>query len=220
MGRDPEIAFPRPVNLANAVLDFFFIPTASARTRQDSPPRLGQPQPVRARDRAGVRTEEASSGRRARMLRLVGTIGWCIAIRSVVPALFIVLPRSHGGAFAQLFNMMQHAGLARRCRSGSPSQHPYRPAEPGVLIPLCQYELPRRASHVSGGAVSRLAAAARVDQRPVPARLQGLRKPMGKSSRRCFGKRRMSSIDVRRPLPDRRRGENASGRLRSQADPH
>src|SRR5262245_52417201 len=27
VGRDPEIAFPRPVNVANVVLDFFFIPS-------------------------------------------------------------------------------------------------------------------------------------------------------------------------------------------------
>ena len=39
-------------------------------------------------------------------------IVWCLAIGSILPAMFIVLPRFYGGALSQLFNMTQHAGLS------------------------------------------------------------------------------------------------------------
>jgi fatty acid desaturase len=41
-----------------------------------------------------------------------GTIGACFALGSILPAMFIVLPRFYGGPLSQIFNITQHAGLA------------------------------------------------------------------------------------------------------------
>ncbi len=112
VGRDPEIAFPRPVSLANVVLDFFFIKSGLRE--------LGKI----LRHAAGSMSEYAREivpeselhkviwSSRAYVAVFGGVIAWCIVVGSVLPALFIVLPRFYGGAFAQLFNMTQHAGLA------------------------------------------------------------------------------------------------------------
>jgi fatty acid desaturase len=46
------------------------------------------------------------------VLIFVATIAACFATHSILPALYIVLPRFYGCFFAQLFNVTQHAGLA------------------------------------------------------------------------------------------------------------
>jgi fatty acid desaturase len=112
VGRDPEIAFPRPVNLANAVLDFFFIPTGLHELGKILRHASGNLSLYAREIVPASELKKVVWSSRAYVAVFVGTIGWCIAIGSVVPALFIVLPRFYGGAFAQLFNMMQHAGLA------------------------------------------------------------------------------------------------------------
>jgi fatty acid desaturase len=40
-----------------------------------------------------------------------GTIVVCLATSSVLPAMFVALPRIYGGSFSQLFNLTQHAGM-------------------------------------------------------------------------------------------------------------
>ena len=113
VGRDPEIAFPRPVNLANAAARLLLHHERPAGARQDPAPRRGQPRRcTRARSCRRPQLNKVVWSSRAYVAVFVGIIGWCVAIGSVLPALFIVLPRFYGGAFAQLFNMTQHAGLA------------------------------------------------------------------------------------------------------------
>jgi fatty acid desaturase len=46
------------------------------------------------------------------VLVFVATIVACAYMRSILPAMYIVLPRFYGACFAQLFNITQHAGLA------------------------------------------------------------------------------------------------------------
>ena len=42
---------------------------------------------------------------------ILGVAAWCMATGSILPAMFVVLPRFYGGALSQVFNVMQHAGL-------------------------------------------------------------------------------------------------------------
>jgi fatty acid desaturase len=111
VGRDPEIAAPRPPDLVGMVLDLFFL--------KDGPTLIGRI----IRNATGNLTEEGKhfipEGERAKVVWssraylaiFAGIIGWCFAIGSILPALFIVLPRFYGGPLAQLFNITQHAGL-------------------------------------------------------------------------------------------------------------
>jgi fatty acid desaturase len=111
VGRDPEIAAPRPPDLVGIVLDLFFL--------KDGPTLIGRI----IRNATGNLTEEGKHfipegervkvvwSSRAYLTIFAGIIGWCLAIGSILPALFVVLPRFYGGPLAQLFNITQHAGL-------------------------------------------------------------------------------------------------------------
>jgi fatty acid desaturase len=111
VGRDPEIAVPRPPDIAGTLLDLFFLKHG---IRQ-----IG----VILRNATGYLTEEGRHfvpeseqwkviwSSRAYVAIFVGTIAWCIAIGSILPAMYIVLPRFYGGPLSQVFNITQHAGL-------------------------------------------------------------------------------------------------------------
>jgi fatty acid desaturase len=112
VGRDPEIAFPRPVNLTNAVLDFFFIPSGLREIGKILRHASGSLSEYAREIVPASELKKVIWSSRAYVVVFGGVIAWCIAVGSVLPALFIVLPRFYGGVFAQLFNMAQHAGLA------------------------------------------------------------------------------------------------------------
>jgi fatty acid desaturase len=111
VGRDPEIAVPRPPSIWGLVADLFFL-------------RIG-PRMIASivRNATGNLTEEGSHfipesekskvvwSSRAYVAIFAGTIGACFATASILPAMFIVLPRFYGGPLSQLFNITQHTAL-------------------------------------------------------------------------------------------------------------
>jgi fatty acid desaturase len=111
VGRDPEIAAPRPPNLVGIVSDLFFI-------------RDGFTQLSRIfRNASGDLTEDGKhfvpeaerttvvTASRIYIAIFAGVVVASVGTGSILPALFIVLPRFYGGPLSQLFNMTQHAGL-------------------------------------------------------------------------------------------------------------
>jgi fatty acid desaturase len=112
VGRDPEIAFPRPVNLADAALDFFFARSGLREIGKILRHAAGSLDAYAREIVPAPQLNRVVWSSRAYVAVFAGIIGWCVAIGSVLPALFIVLPRFYGGPFAQLFNVTQHAGLA------------------------------------------------------------------------------------------------------------
>jgi fatty acid desaturase len=112
VGRDPEIAFPRPVNLANTVLDFFFIPSGLREMSKILRHASGNLSGYAREIVPASELKKVVWSSRAYVAFFGGAMAWCIVAGSILPALFIVLPRFYGGMFAQLFNMTQHAGLA------------------------------------------------------------------------------------------------------------
>ncbi|MCB1503042.1 MAG: fatty acid desaturase [Bauldia sp.] len=112
VGKDPEIAAPRPPDVIGPFLDFLFLKDGFNQFR-----RL-------MRNATGDLTEagkhfvpESERGKvvwasRVYLAIIAGVIVWCVAIGSILPAMFIVLPRFYGGALSQLFNFTQHAGLS------------------------------------------------------------------------------------------------------------
>ncbi|GLR67136.1 fatty acid desaturase [Acidocella aquatica] len=111
VGRDPEIAAPRPPKVLMQFLDFFFI--------HDGFVQLGR----LLRNASGDLTEDGKhfvpDGQRHRVIlasriylgMILAVILGCAATHSILPAMFVILPRFYGGFFSQLFNLTQHAGL-------------------------------------------------------------------------------------------------------------
>ena len=112
VGKDPEIAAPRPPDRLGLYSDFFFISD-------------GIRQLVKVfRHANGTLTEAGKHFIPATEIRkvffearvyvfVIAVVVWlCFATESILPAMFVVLPRFYGGFFSQLFNLSQHAGLA------------------------------------------------------------------------------------------------------------
>jgi len=111
VGRDPEIAAPRPPDLIGVASDLFFI--------KDGLTQFGRI----LRNASGDLTEAGKhfvpEGERSKVVAasrvyiaiFAGVILASAATASVLPAMFIVLPRFYGGPLSQLFNLTQHAGL-------------------------------------------------------------------------------------------------------------
>ncbi|MFO1058702.1 MAG: fatty acid desaturase [Dongiaceae bacterium] len=164
VGRDPEIAAPRPPKLHYLPMDLLQLHTGvesllkilrhcGGRLRpweEDFIPAAERPKVIReARIFAAI---------------LAASAGLSIGLGSAAAA--------DAGRAADLLWRLAGAGAvrlhpacrARRGRARPPAQLPHRPHEPGVPLPLLEHELPRRAPHVPDGALPRFAAAARGDQ--------------------------------------------------------
>lgn len=112
VGRDREIAFPRPTRMFMIFLDFFFLPSGITEILRTVRHALGN---LSAESRSFVPESEIRKVifcSRVFVLIFLATIAWCFAIGSILPAMFIVLPRFYGAFLSQLFDITQHAGLA------------------------------------------------------------------------------------------------------------
>jgi fatty acid desaturase len=113
VGRDPEIAIPRPPKLWKVALDFFFIPSGLSQLRNIT--RIALTGAVKGDGEHFVpRTEvhKIVGNSRVYVAIFAATIVSCFVVRSPLPVVLVVTPRFWGGPFAQLFNITQHAGLA------------------------------------------------------------------------------------------------------------
>ena len=111
VGRDPEIVFPRPSSWA-AVLGVFVpvlnVPKAMGRTLKHAAGRIDDDaRDFIPEDELGKLKWES----RAYIAVLAGTAVWCLAIGSIVPALYIGLPTVYGAWLMVFFAVTQHAGL-------------------------------------------------------------------------------------------------------------
>ncbi len=112
VGRDPEIAAMRPPRLARIVLNFFGlidVPVAFWHMAQHAFGRLS------AEEKTFIpEMEQAKVFRIARIWLLIYalTAGACIAFGSILPAMFIGLPRFYGAWHHLMTGLTQHAGLA------------------------------------------------------------------------------------------------------------
>ncbi|WP_244130198.1 fatty acid desaturase [Burkholderia sp. BCC0044] len=112
VGNDREIAFPRPVKLLGVIVNFFSLKHGTTETLRIIRHAFGS---VGSATRSFVPASEIGRmlvSSRIYTLIIVGTVAWCVAIHSILPALFIVLPRFYGAPLTHVFNITQHAGLA------------------------------------------------------------------------------------------------------------
>ncbi len=112
VGRDPEIAAPRPPNLLLIALSFFALKSGPKEFREILLHCFGKLTPE---ERAYI--PEAEWGKVFRVARIwtliyAGAIAWAIAARSFLPLMYIGLPSFYGAWLLVVFGLTQHAGLA------------------------------------------------------------------------------------------------------------
>ena len=111
VGKDPEIAAPRPPDVLGQFLDFFFLRDGFVQLQRlllNAGGDLTEDGKHFVPDAERPKVMWAS---RIYLLIIAGVIVACFATGSILPAMFVVLPRFYGGFFAQAFNLTQHAGL-------------------------------------------------------------------------------------------------------------
>jgi fatty acid desaturase len=116
VGRDPEIAAPRPPDIAGLLSDLFYIKSAYTQLKKIAG------NAFRRFDKDTLDfVPETELGKVALSSRvyigiILATVGSCLVWQTILPALFVVTPRMYGGPLAQIFNITQHAGLAENVR--------------------------------------------------------------------------------------------------------
>jgi fatty acid desaturase len=112
VGRDPEIAVPRPPNLLALCAQFFGLVSGPRELRRIVRHCFGR---MRPEEKDYVPASECPKVfRTARVFALIfaATIGLAIASRSLLPLLLVGLPSFYGAWLMQVFGLTQHAGLA------------------------------------------------------------------------------------------------------------
>ncbi|MCB8877708.1 fatty acid desaturase [Acidisoma silvae] len=111
VGKDPEIAAPRPPNVWAQFLDFFFLHDGYVqvgRLLQNATGNLTEDGKYFVPDGQRRAVIWAS---RAYLAIILAVAVICVAAHSILPAMFVILPRFYGGVLCQVFNLTQHAGL-------------------------------------------------------------------------------------------------------------
>jgi fatty acid desaturase len=112
VGRDPEIAVPRPPNLLGVCLKFIGIPGVFRELAKIGRHCFGR---LSAAEKDFVPASEhpkVVSEARVYALIFLAAIGAAIAMRSILPLMFVGLPSFYGAWLMVLFGLTQHAGLA------------------------------------------------------------------------------------------------------------
>jgi fatty acid desaturase len=112
VGRDPEIAVPRPVRIPHLLLDLFFLRSGPMLIGTIVRHATGRITPTAAHFVPESERAKMVAASRIYVAIFIALIAACVAMQSVLPAMYLVLPRFYGGFLAQLFNVTQHAGLA------------------------------------------------------------------------------------------------------------
>jgi fatty acid desaturase len=112
VGRDPEIAVPRPVRPSRLLADLFFLRSGTEMIATICRHAAGRITPTGQHFIPASERSKVIAASRAYVLVFAAVVGGCIATQSLLPAMLVVLPRFYGGFLAQIFNVTQHAGLA------------------------------------------------------------------------------------------------------------
>ncbi len=112
VGRDPEIAYPRPPDVTGMFLNILHLRSGTSELLRSLRQSLG-----------GLSNDELDyipEGQRHLVIRhsrliiafLAAIVAWCIAVQSIIPLLFFGLPTFYGSWVHSMLSAMQHAGLA------------------------------------------------------------------------------------------------------------
>ncbi len=112
VGRDPEIAFPRPPDFLGIFLAAFALKSGPRELGRMCIHCLGR---LTAAEATYIPDEERHKVyRNARIYVLIyaGFIAWSLAIHSILPLMYVGLPSFYGAWLGLIYGTTQHAGLA------------------------------------------------------------------------------------------------------------
>ncbi|WP_298285460.1 fatty acid desaturase family protein [Acidocella sp.] len=112
VGRDPEIASPRPPSFFHLLLSLFAIPSGLKTIRRLFLHATGR---LTAEETSFIPTTEwpkVYATARLWLALFTALIGTCAAWHSLLPAMLIGLPTFYGAWLSLVFGLTQHAGLA------------------------------------------------------------------------------------------------------------
>jgi Na+-transporting NADH:ubiquinone oxidoreductase subunit F len=112
VGRDPEIAFQRPIKARKPLKDFLGLTSNPGETQKILLNVVGR---FTAAELDYLpETEQAKAVRSARVYATVwlAVLVACVALRSVEPLMFVLLPSFYGKWLLVVYGVTQHAGLA------------------------------------------------------------------------------------------------------------
>ena len=112
VGRDPEIAVPRPPDVWGILLGFFSLKSGPKEYKKILLHCFGR---LTSEEKTYIpETEYSRVFWTARVWALIyaATIGWALAMRSILPLMLIGLPSFYGAWLLVIFGLTQHAGLA------------------------------------------------------------------------------------------------------------
>jgi fatty acid desaturase len=112
VGRDPEIQVCRPPQLVTILLDFFYLIGGTAEIVKTLRHACGLISPEVADYVPAMERRKMIWISRLYVVFIAAVIGWCFAIHSVLPLMFVWTPRFYCGWFHQTLGLTQHAGMA------------------------------------------------------------------------------------------------------------
>ena len=112
VGRDPEIAVPRPADLLGILMSAFTLKAGPKELRRMVLHCLGRLTPAEATYIPDVERSKVYRNARIYVLIYLAVIGLALARRSILPLMFIGLPSFYGAWLSLIFGLTQHAGLA------------------------------------------------------------------------------------------------------------
>lgn len=112
VGRDPEIAVPRPPRLFDLILNLFALKSGAIALRNLLLHARGR---LTADERSFIPESEFPAIHRVARIYVAifaAVIVACVAAGSILPAMLVGLPSFYGAFFVLFFGLTQHAGLA------------------------------------------------------------------------------------------------------------
>jgi len=116
VGRDPEIAVPRPPDVAGMFLDLFFLKSGAKQLASILRHACGSLNEEGRHFIPETEKQKVFWSSRVYVLVIAAVILACMVMHSLLPAMLVVLPRFYGGVMAQIFNLTQHAGMQEDIR--------------------------------------------------------------------------------------------------------
>ncbi|HWJ75658.1 MAG TPA: fatty acid desaturase family protein [Kaistia sp.] len=111
VGRDPEIAVPRPPDILGLILNIFALKSAWSLAKKLALHVQDKLDPEEATFIPEMERPKVFREARIMAAIFIGVAVWCVAIGSILPAMFIGLPSIYGGFMTIFFGLTQHAGL-------------------------------------------------------------------------------------------------------------
>ena len=111
VGRDPEIQVQRPADIVKLLLDFFYLRSGPPEVWRLIRNACGRPNDD-VRDFVPERDlQKMYWSSRVHIAIYCAFAIWSILVGSILPMMFVLLPRFYGGWLQQLLSLPQHAGL-------------------------------------------------------------------------------------------------------------